>query len=274
MMLAATEAAAGDAPQPLGVFTVSITNGLVTTFQDGPATVWVVSPAGFSFSVVTTIPTTEVDLEAPSGTSPTVLEASQLSKDGANYFVAIRPMKANVSKSALSITVNDDEHSQVLPLAQDFDYKPVLTGVPAAKWGKPLVKDADPEMNELLAERLLGIQGVAPKAPTLTPTGPAALSMVVETTFTYDVVDEASPDHLPLQVTAVPPEKPPVVDTAAPFSTVKSTLMASPVVQARNDVFDALLLYGVDPGTNGDLTTFASDPGAYLTDNPLLEAPA
>lgn len=273
MMPAATEAPVGDAPQPLGVFTVSITNGLVTSFQDGPATVWVVSPAGFSFSVLTTIPTTEVDLEAPSGTAPTVLQASQLSPDP-GYFVAIRPMKANVSKSALSITVNDDEHSQVLPLAADFDYKPVLSSVPAAKWGKPLDVDTDPEMNELLDKRLMGIEGVAPKQPVLTPAGADALSMVVETTFTYDVVDAADPDHLPLQATAVPPEKPPVVDQAAPFSTVKSTLMDATVVTARTAVFDALLLYGVDPGTNGDLTTFASDPGAYLTDSPLLEAAA
>jgi uncharacterized protein DUF6603 len=264
-MLAAPAPAASTTSEPSGVFTISPTGGVITSFMDGPATVYVVTPSAFTFAVTTTIPATEVDLEAPTGTPPTVVTPT-----AKNYFVAIRPMKATLSKSVLSVTVNDDDHQKVVTFADDFTYQPTLAGVPAAKFGQPLADNEDPKMNELLDGRLLGVQNVTPKGPTLTPAGPDALSMDVDTTFTYDTVDRTDADHLPLAPGAPAPQKPPVVDTATEFSTVKSTLMNANVVTNRGDVFAALQTLGVDAGTDGDLTAFAADPGAYLTDDPLL----
>jgi hypothetical protein len=262
---AAPMAAPATTSQPSGVFTIAPTGGVITSFMDGPATVYVVRPSAFTFAVTTTIPATEVDLEGPTGTPPTVVTPT--AKD---YFVAIRPMKATLSKSILSVTVNDDDHKKVVTFADDFTYQPTLAGVPAAKFGQPLADDEDPKMNELLDGRLLGVKNVTPKGPTLTPAGADALSMDVDTTFTYDTVDQTDADHLPLARGAMAPQKPPVVDTATEFSTVKSTLMNANVVTNRGEVFGALQTLGVDAGTNGALSTFAADPGAYLTDDPLL----
>jgi hypothetical protein len=269
---------AAEAPtaQPTGVFTVTPTGGVVSSFQKGTATVYVVRPADFSFSVATTIPATEIDLQSPSAADPTKPSDAPTVIGAKNTAIGIRPMAATLSKSALSVTAYDDDFGtpHVMPFATDFDYQPIVTSVPAAKWGQPLPPNTDPEMNELLPERLMGIQDVTPKGPTLTPAGAGALSMVVETTFTYDVVDKDSPHHLPLSPSATAPQAVPAVDTAEEFSTVKGTLMSAPVVHARDDVFSALKTLGVDAGTNGSLATFAAEPGAYLTDDPLLGAPA
>ena len=260
---AATVAAATS--QPSGVLTIRPTGGVITSFMDGPATVYVVRPSAFTFAVTTTIPATEVDLEAPAGTPPTVVTPS-----ASDYFVALRPMKATLSESILSVTVHDDDHQRVVAFADEFTYQPAVTGVPAAKFGKPLADGEDPKMNELLDGRLLGVRKVTPKGPALTPAGADALSMDVDATFSYGRVDPTGADHLPLAPGAPAPRKPPAVDTAAEFSTVKSTLMNSNVVTNRGEVFAALQTLGVDAGTNGDLTGFATDPGAYLTDDPLL----
>jgi hypothetical protein len=225
----------------------------------------VVSPAGFSFSAVTAIPATEVDLAGPSGSTPVTPTAP-------GYVVCVRPMKATLESSVVTIEVYDDDHDEVMDLAADFSYAPVLASVPEAKWGTPLPDGSDPNPNALLDGRLLGIQSVTPKPPVLTPTGDDALAMDVETTFTYDTVDETSPDHLPLSVSATAPQAPPVVDPASMFTTVASTLTSPAVVTARDGLFTTLGLLGIDPGTNGDLTTFASQPGAYLTADPLLAA--
>lgn len=263
------EAAPADAPSLPGILTVTPTGGVVSSLQVGTATVYVVRPAGFSFTVATAIPATKVELEAPSG-GPAILEPRDTS-------LAIRPMAAILSSSALSVKAvfDDRANPEEVAFAEKFDYEPLLASVPAAKWGQPLAADAEPEMNQLLEGRLMGIREVTPKEPTLTPSGEEALSMDVETTFTFDPVDPTSREHLPLSPAAAAPQAVPTVDTATEeFSTVASTLMAGNVVTARTAVFEALGSLGVDARTNGDLTTYAGDPGAYLTDAPLLGAPA
>ncbi|HEX8741661.1 MAG TPA: DUF6603 domain-containing protein [Thermoleophilaceae bacterium] len=265
------------APQPAGVYTIALTSGLVTTFQNGAATVWVVSPTELAFSVATQMPATEIDLMGPNDTVATTIAAPSPDPDGQAYYVGIRPMKAMVQASKLQVTVTDDEHGDaVVPIATDFDYRPAFTRVPAAKWGEPLAAGKDPEMNTLLPGRLMGLDGIAPKQPTLSPIGVDALAMVVETTFTYEVVDDEAPytpEHLPLSPAAEPPATPPVLDPDA-FETIGDTLMAGGVVTARGEVLAALRQYGVDPGTDGPLELLAGQPGAYLTGNPLMEKAA
>jgi Family of unknown function (DUF6603) len=264
-------AATAAPPQPSGVYTVAVNAGLVRSFTDGAATVWVVRPSDFVFSVMTTIPVTEIDLVAPAPTPATRIVAPDPAPDGTPYYICIRPMRATLSSSVLSVTVTDDENDDaVIPLATAFEYEPVLDGALAGKWGKPVPAGSDPEMNALLPGRLMGVSSIAPKPPTLGPTGADALAMVVETTFDYDTVDAETPDHLPLAAGAQPPGPGPVVDPDA-LATIAATLMAQSRVATRGDVLAALRQYGVDPVTDGPLTQFAAAPGAYLTGNPLIQ---
>jgi hypothetical protein len=154
-------------------------------------------------------------------------------------------------------------------LAGDFDFDFALLSVPAAKWGKPVPNGQDPEMNELLDGRLLGLANITPKAPTLTPAGANALDIDITTAFTYDTVDEDNTDHLPLVAGQTPIGPVPQVD-AQVLHRIQTTLMDTGVVATRNAIYGALLSYGVDPATNGTLNTLAGDPGAYLTGDPLV----
>ena len=274
-MAAAPAAVAGDSVQPSGIYTITINSGLLSTFiaQNG-TNIWIVRPNNFVFSAQTTIPTTEIDItptpNEPAGTQ-TAFMAQTVSPVGSAYYVCIRPMKATLSTSVLTIGLQSDEENTVYDLAGDFDFDEALASVPAAKWGKPVPSGQDPEMNELLDGRLLGLANITPKAPTLTPAGPDALDIDITTAFTYDTVDEDNTDHLPLVVGQKPTGPVPQVD-AQVLQTIHTTLMDTGVVTTRTAIYAALLEYSVDPVTNGTLNTLASDPGAYLTGDPLVVA--
>jgi hypothetical protein len=111
---------------------------------------------------------------------------------------------------------------------------------------------------------------VKPKQPT--PTG---FKVDLANAFTYDVVDKINPNHLPLQAPPVPPAA--LVPNSDPqaLARIKSTLMDATVVKNRTAVLVALRGYGLHPGSEGStLNRFASDPGAVLYGNPLLDQAA
>jgi hypothetical protein len=272
-MAAAPAAAAGDSVQPSGLYTITVNSGLLSTFtaQNG-TTIWLVRPNNFVFSAQTSIPTTEIDItptqNEPAGTK-TTFTAQTVSPVGADYYVCVRPMKATLSTAVLTIGLQSDDDNSIYDLAGDFTFDFALAGVPAAKWGKPIPSGQNPEPNELLAGRLLGLANITPKAPTLTPAGADALDIDITTAFTYDTVDEDNTDHLPLVAGQTPTGPVPHVD-AQVLHTIQTTLMDTGVVTTRNAIYAALLSYGVDPATNGTLNTLASAPGAYLTGEPLV----
>lgn len=274
-MAGAPDAATGGSVRPSGIYTITINSGLLGTLtaQNG-TTIWVVRPNNFVFSAQTSIPTTEIDItptrNEPSGTK-TTFTAQTVSPVGAGYYVCVRPMKATLSASVLTIGLQYDNDHTVYDLAGDFIFDFALTGVPASKWGKPIPSGQNPEPNELLAGRLLGLANITPKAPTLTPAGADALDIDIKTAFTYDVVDEDNTDHLPLVAGQTPTGPVPQVE-AQVLHTIQTTLMNANVVTTRNAIYAALLSYGVDPATNGTLNRLASDPGVYLTGEPLVTA--
>jgi hypothetical protein len=260
--------------QPSGVFTIVVSTGLITTIHDASgATVWIVRPNNFVFSVRTEIPTTEIDIAAaPGEKAQTQFLATQYSPDGQNYFVCVRPMKATLSSSTITVTLTADDESKTYDLAGKFSFDLALSGTPAAKWGRPVPDGQDPEQNTLLDGRLFGFDNVTPLAPVLTPSGDSALEIDVTTAFTYDTVDnegQYNPNHLPLDVNAVPGGSVPSVDSAA-MSKIHSSLMDPTVVTARNNVFTTLQQFGINALTNGTLNTFAANPSAVLTGNPFI----
>jgi Family of unknown function (DUF6603) len=271
-------AAAGTDPQPAsppqgGVFTIAADAGLITTFQDKHETVWVVR-RDFAFSATTAIPVTSVVLEAPADRRPTEVSAAQVSPAGEAYFVCIRPMRATLSASTLTVGMHALTGGQTEDLAGNFDFHAALVQAPAAKWGRPLPRGAGPEMTAMLPGRLVGVESVRPKAPVLTPSGEDALDVLVKNAMAYETVDfvpgRPTP-RVPLDAAAKPVRKSPQA-LAGSTQVVHDTLASPTATTVRDAIYAALAQYGSDPGANGSLEALAADPGAYLTSDPLVAA--
>jgi hypothetical protein len=258
---------------PGHIYTVMANDGLLKTFA-GPTgnTVWLVRPNHFTFSILTEIPATEIDIATPANggsdtqTKINARDASHLD----DYAVWIRPMRATLTSSVFSITMRDDDDGTTYDLADMCDYTAACHPVPAAKWGKPLAGGQDPEPSALLPGRLLGIEAIMPKPPVLSPAGDAALNIDVPTAFTYDVIDEDDTHHLPLAPD--PDVTGPVPDAKGDvLTTIKGTVMSQHAV--RSAIYAALVRAGVTPGTDGSLDALSTDPGAVLVGNPLVFTP-
>jgi hypothetical protein len=243
-----------------------INEGLIKTIPFGAGNIWVVRGNHFMFSTVTAIPTTKVTIAPSAEFTP---EAGCKAKD---YFVCLRPMKATLSSSVYSITLIDDGTGLPFDLAGRFDFDLACKSVEAAKFGKPLPPDSNPEPNELLLNRLMGIENVRPKAPVLTPTGSGLLKIDVATAFRYETVDDEppfDPYHLPLRPDAKPSGPVPHVDPQA-ISKIRDTLMNPDVVRVRDQVFAIVNVFGINPITNGSLATYAANPATVLAGDPLI----
>ncbi|MFZ6776278.1 DUF6603 domain-containing protein [Undibacterium sp. Ji83W] len=264
------------------VLTLTAVSGLVSTLTDKDGnSVWLVSPANFSFSAVSSIPLTEMDVTPVDGeTAQTKWQASALCPNGGQYFVCIRPMRATLGSSVLTLTLTDDKAKKPSNLAADFDFQPNIVRTQAAKWGKPLPlkpggKSANaPEMNETLEGRLFGFQRITPKVPILTPSGDMALSIDITQAFTPDVVDDESPyytpAHLPLNTTTLPSGQVPQENTNT-WDAIKESLTNTKITISRTNIYNALIeQFQYDPQTNGDYTYFAKDPGRWLNGQPLV----
>ena len=258
--------------EPAGIYTIVISNGLLKTFTVGAATIWVVRGNHFTFSAVTDIPTTLVEITpVPSEKAKTKFTPQDSCGAGTDYFVCIRPMNATLSTSVFTLTLTDNVTHSTFDLAGRFDFDLVCRKVEAAKYGRPL-GEKPPEPNELLPNRLMGIENVTPKAPVLTPSGTGLLKIDIATAFIYDTVDDEppyNPHHLPLSTSEKPSGPVPHVDPDA-IKNIHDTLMNAGVVQVRNEIFAAVNLFGINPITNGALDIYAANPGAVLADNPLI----
>jgi hypothetical protein len=262
--------------QPAAVLTINAIGGLTSTFTDGNGnTIWLVRPADFSFSVMSSFPLTEIDIATASPeTGQTTYLATSVCPDGANYFVAVRPLLAILSGSVMNIKLTDEDTGQVYDLAGNFDLGLGISNTQAAKWGMPLSGGGTtPEMNAVLNGRLFGFQSITPKTTALTPSGQNALSIDITTAFTPDIVDEETPytpNHLPLSASVVPPGTVPAVN-ATSWTIIQNSLQNAATMQARTAVYDALVReFGYNPGTNGAVSVFAADPGAWLNGNPMI----
>ena len=265
--LMATPAPGDSQAQPGGNHTITVNAGLLGTIASGSQSIWLVRPDTFVFSATTSIPATEVDIAAPEGAPPNTYQPQP------GYPVCVRPMKATLASSVLSITVTDEQNA-VYDLNSNFDLDLAYSTVPAAKWGAPLSDGQDPEFDSLLAGRLMGIQNATPKAPALTPSGDDALAVDVASSLTFDTVNEESPystNYLPLDPAQTPSGSMPQVD-AESLTKIQTTLMDVGVAGLRTQIFAALQQYGADPLTNGGLTILATNPAAVLAGDPLILA--
>ncbi len=233
---------------------------------------WIVRPNHFEFSVVSTIPLTELDIVTDDQGDKSTHKADGYTE------VDVRPMSNTLTSSTLSIELKLDDDHKVYDLASHFqvdDY--VVHAVQAAKWGPPVPtknNQPTPEPNQLLPNRLMGLGHIRQQEPTLTPD--PVLQVAVKTAFTYDVVDDLpenvppyQTDHLPLAADAVAVGEVPHADPNA-AGDIQASLDDAAVGKRRSDIFSALREYGVNPQTDNPPTAFAKDPAAYLNGNPLI----
>ncbi len=258
--------------EPSGVFVVTANDGHADTFKKDGKDIWIVRANHFVFSALTTFPATEIDVVRPSSQT-----AKYKPKDvcGADYTnVYIRPMNAEVTSSVFNVKITD-KLDRPYDLVGVFDFKFSCQSVPAAKWGKPVPAGQPPEMNELLPKRLMGLEKITPKQPTLSPSGALALNIDIASAFTYDTVDEhdeskhIDPDHLPLALGQKPVGPVPAVKADA-FGDITRALTNTTVTAARAQLLSTLQGYGFDPVTNAPMKTLATDPGAVLVGKPLI----
>ncbi len=260
---------AAEAAQPAGICVVTASAGLLTTITGNGQSIWVVRPDAFVFALATAIPATAIDLANSDGTNTAVTPASA---GGGPYTLCIRPMRATLASSTLQVSLENNDDGTAHDIAAAFDFIPSLQQVPAAKWGAPVAAGSQPEPNALLPGRLMGLTGITAKAPALLPSGTGLLAIDLDTSFTFDVVDEEQPytsDHLPLSTAATPSNKPPVPDPAI-LGDIQVSLMDASVATTRSAVFAALQTMGVAAATNGSLAILAGSPGAWMTGAPLL----
>ncbi len=258
----------GGAVEPDGVYTVVVNNGLLKTITQGAATIWVVRGNHFTFSAVTVIPTTAVEITPVPGEKA---KTKFTPPEKTDYFVCIRPMNANLSASVFTLTLTDNTTHSTFDLAGKFDFDLAWRPVEAAKYGRPL-GGKTPDPNELLPKRLMGIENVTAKPPVLTPVGNAILRIDIARAYTYQTVDNQppyTPRHLPLSTAEKPSGQVPHIDPNA-IVRIQETLMKDDVVRMRNEVFAAVNLFGINPITNEPLSIYAANPGAVLAGNPLL----
>lgn len=252
-------------PAPAGIVTIAANDGLLATFAADGRTVWVVSPSHFAFSVATAIPVTEIHLTTEDPGLPVRIIASQA-------IVQIRPMRATLSASVLTLAATGPLAQEVFALGTHLSFEPAYGPVPAAKWGAPLAPGAVPEPNELLSGRLLGLASLRAKDPVLTPSGEFALAIDMSTAYGYQIVDTGDTHHLPFDGSALV-DVPPRAESNA-RAVIARTIASAPTVAARTAVFDALRAFGFDPVTDGRLDALANDPWAALNGIPLIAGSA
>jgi hypothetical protein len=254
---------------PHGVYAITVNKGLLSNWTNkANESIWIVRPNDFTFSVMSAIPATQINIATVANEPP-----GTQSSFNAPYTVCVRPMKATLSSSVVTVTLTrkGDPPPGTFDLAGAFDHDIAIASVPAAKWG-PVLKGTDPEPNELLTGRYMGLEKITPKAPVLTPSGDNALNIDVTAAYAFDVVDNEdpyNPNHLPLQPGISPTAPVPGTDGDA-VNKIKDKLMNPDVVTARNEIFAALSEFGVNAGTNGSLDVFAANPKAVLTGNPFI----
>jgi hypothetical protein len=256
-----------------GVFSITVSDGLAGTQGDA----WLVRPNNFSFSVTTAIPLTNIAVTRSDKTTADLTRpvgaASRLPWAPADFkpakAVPVRPLQLSLAKSELLLTVTEHLTGKIYALDEKFVGKLARADLPAAKWGKLLDADADPEYRELAPDQLVGLRSLTPKPPALTPGGADALDMELAKTFGYVVVNDDT-SSLPLTAGSQQALKLAAVDK--PQQAIAAALTDDGVSATRKEVFDALRAYGSDPGTNDALGTVADDPLAYFTGDPLLAA--
>ncbi|MEV6320594.1 DUF6603 domain-containing protein [Nocardia sp. NPDC051787] len=239
--------------------------------DSGPDEVWNVSVHGFVFSTSCAVPSTSMVVN---GSQISAAHATTDAEDGPG--LNVRPMghgKGEGLESIHTVTITHGDTGQPVDLhEQHWVVEHVAQGAPEALWGKPLDRDAAPDLSSSgLVDAYTGLRVRIPDA-TLGASIPAIDSEDLD-------VEPIDPDSsLPINPTATtPPDQPLPSAGAQAVTIIATTLTAQAAARTR---LDAALrrcrtltgdIQDYSPHTDDALTRYEArvTHGLYTTD-PLM----
>ncbi|HEY9662905.1 MAG TPA: DUF6603 domain-containing protein, partial [Allocoleopsis sp.] len=230
----------------LAVCTLKVSGGLLRQTSDG---IWIVRADEFAFAAETAVPITQLEFNGQSIPS------------GSTQAIGIRPMGFSQISSNTTIQITGSSGTT-------WNYSQTQRDVPEALWGQPIPagQTPKPEAN-LLPSQCMGLNQIC-----FQPTSPSHLIEVnVAQGLGYVDLDPGEA-YLPLSATETPINNPPQSSNQA-ISIIGSTVNSSAVKAKRTSIFQALASLGIDAGSDGDLTNFASNIGSSYQADPLLGTP-
>ncbi|HEY2324067.1 MAG TPA: DUF6603 domain-containing protein, partial [Thermoanaerobaculia bacterium] len=170
----------------------------------------------------------------------------------------VRPMQqGGAASQAISIYLDGSEIDYI-----GWTAEPQTVGVAKALWGAGDGSRLDPASEQLVPNQLTGFVIYAPQ-PALGPT-PGVIP--VDQNLRYDPL---SPDGITAITSAASPTGDIPVAGRNAILTIQNEI-ATIAVMPRNELYAALAALGVDPLTNGAMTTFAAEAGELFVAQPLL----
>lgn len=241
-------------PAPSDIVKIIPGNGLAASGNtDLSKEPWTVRPAGFEFSVASTIPSQKLLVKKLQGTSE--LQSGNR--------INIRPMQVTELESSLTIAVTETINNQPVQQLQNWTVTAGLQNVPKAMWGTGPRDQIDPGDDQLVANQLIGFNVIAP-APELNGLlGPVDVAGSIR----YNLLSPQG--TLPVR-SGEPAQGPVPTEDGNTIRTIEEQIALLPYAQARTNLFTALRGLGVDPLTNADMGPFAAAAGAIFTDDPMM----
>jgi len=214
---------------------------------------WLVRSDGFSVTVRSAVPSTQVFL----GTATTALP-------GVGSAINIRPMQLSglTVTQRVTLTLTTGTTPTMVDLsATNWTVTPVMSSVPKALWGTGDGRTLDPGNDQLVTGQLTGLVIQAPPPVPGWSIGPIPVASTIG-------LDPLPPGPLPLQSGAAASGDVPVAGGGT--VAVIASQIAGTGASARNQLYQGLAGLGVAPATNGPLTGLAAQAGALFADQPLL----
>jgi hypothetical protein len=253
------------------VLTITLTGGVVSTFQNEGIEVTIVRPDDLRFTASSAIPVTAVVAKSP-GTGGVEQSTTLIgAPSGLGGAVQVRPMQIVFEDTTLALRFVDVHTGTALEADRYFTGVALTGQVPAAKWGAPLDGELTPEQaNESIAA-WLGIQQTQAHAPPLTPSGDRLLS-IPEAALGYDDITPASAPQVAAFGLGNGPTLTRATDRTTAMTTIANALASSAVSTARQGLLDALANYGLTPCDDATASAdpYGGKPGLALGGAPLL----
>jgi hypothetical protein len=258
-------------PAPGSATTFTATSGLAVQQTDNAAlaatgvpgatgvaapAAWLVRSEGFSFTVRSAVPSTQVFLGMPA--SPSATPWATFST------INIRPMQQGgltVTQSATLTLITGTTSAVVDLIGTHWTVTPMTSNVPKALWGTGDGGSLDPGNDQLVTGQLTGLVLTAPPAQA----GWTAGQIPVASTLGLDPLP---PGQLPLQASAAAAGDVPVAGQTS--VAVIASQIAAAGATARDQLYQALTGLGLAPAANDPLTGLAAQAGALFADQPLL----
>ncbi|WP_417670321.1 DUF6603 domain-containing protein [Roseibium sp.] len=252
----------GMLPHPEHVCRITATSGLHSApSHAGPSgKLWIVRARDFRFSTQSAMPASALTY---AGNAPPAVNLHSPVPGAPN--IHLRPMNKSDVDSTHNLSLFKDASTTPHDLT-GWKLTPRSASVPASLWSKPskpFRQIPEKPSADVLPDRLTGFDVTAPK-----PAIGGSLGLVPLKALAQEYL---SPEGTcPLDKDAKPSTD--FVPTAKETSVADIQTIANPAVSAaRNGLFQILTDAGLEPGTNGDLASYANEANHLFSAAPMIQ---